>query len=97
MKSTDLDSWVSAFVTAEAREASLVLGAGEDAPETAGREWLLQQLPVSAGRQLTQGVLFLTQEHRKHFTLLLHRQHQRGREEAATVASEVHTKCRRRK
>ena len=33
-----VDSWVSAFVTAGAREASLVLGAGGDAPETADRK-----------------------------------------------------------
>ena len=68
-------------MTAGAKEASLVFG--EDAPDTAGREWLLQQLSLSAGRQLTQLVPFLTQEHVKHFALPLQRQHQRGRDEAA--------------
>ena len=47
-----VDSWVSALVTAGSREASLVLGAGKNAPKTAVRERLLQQLPVSPGRQL---------------------------------------------
>ena len=70
-----VESCVSALVTAGSREASLVLGAGEDAPETASKERLLQQLPVSTRRQLTQGVPFLTHEHHKHFALPLQRQH----------------------